>query len=250
MANIGHLKGEVVASSKFKLQTYARLTPGVALATIYIEGDGFAYVNRSTASSNPTPKRPVSLELAAADPAPTVIYIARPCQYVALSGEPLCQRRYWTRERYAPVVLGAINEVIDHFKAKAGLEQLHLIGHSGGATIAALLSAMRDDVVALTTVAGNLDIAAFTRIHKVSPLTGSLNPIEHAKRLAAVPQRHWVGSDDAIVPVEIARSYHKALRAQQPAMRCSAIRMLAGVGHQNGWVDAWPRMLSEVPRCQ
>jgi hypothetical protein len=44
--------------------------------------------------------------------------------------------------------------------------------------VASLVAARRHDVVRLVTVAGNLDHLAWTTLHGVSPLTGSLNPAD------------------------------------------------------------------------
>ena len=51
---------------------------------IYLEGDGLAWVSRREPSRDPTPDNPIGLRLAAIDPAPNVIWLARPCQYTCL----------------------------------------------------------------------------------------------------------------------------------------------------------------------
>ena len=51
--------------------------PGQDLS-IYLEGDGLAWVSRTEASRDPTPDNPIGLRLAAIDPAPNVVWIARP----------------------------------------------------------------------------------------------------------------------------------------------------------------------------
>jgi pimeloyl-ACP methyl ester carboxylesterase len=51
-----------------------------------------------------------------------------------------------------------------------------LIGHSGGA-LAILLAARVPQVVAVVTIAGNLDTDVWTKLHGYLRLQGSLNPI-------------------------------------------------------------------------
>jgi hypothetical protein len=46
--------------------------------SIYLEGDGLAWVSRTEPSRDPTPDNPIALRLAAIDSAPNVIWIARP----------------------------------------------------------------------------------------------------------------------------------------------------------------------------
>jgi hypothetical protein len=54
--------------------------------------------------------------------------------------------------------------------------------------------------VLLVTVAGVVDHAAWTRLHAVAPLAGSLNPADRVGELARVRQVHLVGTEDRIVP--------------------------------------------------
>ncbi len=114
-----------------------------------------------------------------------------------------------------------------------------LFGYSGGGAIAALVAARRDDVGSLVTVAGNLDHVAWTSLHKVSPLHGSLNPAAAATSLRNLPQVHFVGGDDAIVPPSIAESY----RARIPESERVAIEVIAGYGHRCCWENDWPDLL-------
>jgi len=106
----------IVITKQFKLFTFQKINNDDSHLTIYIEGDGLAYLDRYRPSLNPTPTGPISLKLAVLDPTPNVLYIARPCQYVPREENPACNFEYWTFKRYAPEVLVSINETIDLVK--------------------------------------------------------------------------------------------------------------------------------------
>lgn len=64
------------ATDDFTLLTYLPPISGaVNTLTIHIEGDGLAWINSSTPSSDPTPTNPLALRLALLDTAPSV-YLA------------------------------------------------------------------------------------------------------------------------------------------------------------------------------
>jgi hypothetical protein len=82
----------LVATDGFVLTAYYRLgQPGAALS-VYIEGDGLAWMSRRRLSRDPTPVDPLALDLAALDPAANVVYLARPCQHT--EHDPLCEPVY------------------------------------------------------------------------------------------------------------------------------------------------------------
>ncbi len=224
------------SAGDFTLRGFARPGPGSDLV-VYIEGDGRAYLNRRTPSTDPTPDNPLALRLALADPGPKVLYLGRPCQYVQ-AGET-CSMRYWTLERYGEEVVRAMDTVLDRAKADLGATRLYLVGYSGGGALAVLLAARRDDVAALVTVAGNLDHKAWTALHKVSPLTGSLNPADYAAKVRHIPQVHFVGEDDEIVPVSLAREFARGLGNPAPAL----VEVVPDVDHTCCWPRLWPELL-------
>ena len=61
-----------ITSGNFTLTVYARIERPQGPVTIYVEGDGLAYRDRSRVSMDPTPTDPVALKLAALDPSPNV----------------------------------------------------------------------------------------------------------------------------------------------------------------------------------
>ena len=201
---------------------------------VYIEGDGHAWSTRTRPSDDPTPRDPVSLRLAMADPShDPVLYLARPCQFVTGGDLRNCSTRYWTSARLAPEVIASLNEAINKAKATYGAEKIILVGFSGGGGAAALLAARRTDVIFLGTVAGNLDTDAWTKLQGISPLEGSLNPIAVAPSLQNMPQLHLSSTDDTIMPPEISGRF---CRAAQKPLSC---RVVKGVQHGGEWQDVW-----------
>jgi hypothetical protein len=101
LAARGGLRRELIDTDSFVLTAYARISrPGEPLH-LYIEGDGLAWISRNQPSLDPTPREATGLALAAADPAPNVVYLARPCQYTPMAMNPRCALPYWTGKRYA-----------------------------------------------------------------------------------------------------------------------------------------------------
>jgi pimeloyl-ACP methyl ester carboxylesterase len=178
---------------------WSRALGYAAAVTVYVEGDGRAWRGSRRPPRNPTPRTSVVVPLALEDDGP-VIYLARPCQYVDRRAFPTCTPRWWTDARYSEPAVAALDATLDRLLRAAASPRLTLVGHSGGATIAALLAERRTDVEALITIAGVLDTDAWAAWHGVTPLSASLNPIARPRHLATIPQVHLTGSRDRIVP--------------------------------------------------
>ncbi len=238
------LRPDVVATRLFHIATWrpAAFTPGAPLA-VYIEGDGRAWITATRVSGDPTPRDPVALELAARDRRPNVVYIARPCQYVTGAQRRNCSPAFWTNARFAEQVVAATDAVIGHYKRQAAAPAVRLYGYSGGGTLAALVAARRDDVAWLATVGAVLDHAHWTRLEGLTPLTHSLNPADAAPRLARIPQVHYVGADDTVVPPRVARAFQQRF----PAGARPAVVVVPNADHLCCWTDAWPSLLRREP---
>ena len=243
-ARAGYVK-TLVTAEPFVLTAYYRIAePGESL-TVYIEGDGQAWLSRRRLATDPTPTDPVALRLAALDPSPNVVYLARPCHYTEPRLNPFCGPAYWSNKRFAGEVIAAMDQAVENFRRRSRAREVHLVGYSGGGAVATLIAARRRDVGSLRTIAGNLDHVTLNRHHRVSPLTGSLNPIDFAPALARLPQRHFVGSDDRVVPPFIAEGF--ARRAA--SSRCIRVTVVEDVTHAKGWVERWPDLLTMPVAC-
>jgi len=210
------------------------------LLHVYIEGDGNAFTSRGRPTLEPTPKDPMALQLAVSDQANNVGYLARPCQFTARWPSRNCRDTYWTSHRFAKEVVGASSKAITELKRRAGASKVLLIGYSGGGAIAALVAAQRDDLFGLITIAGTMDHQAWTRHHDISTLTGSLNPKDVAGQLKSLPQIHYVGGEDEIMPKMVAQSYQDTYRGNGK----SKLFVLKSYSHDCCWQDNWPALIS------
>ena len=234
----------LMKTDPFVLTAFVRITDRAQPVTIYIEGDGLAWLSRTEVSRDPTPKDAVGLALAAADPSANVVYLARPCQYTDRAKSPSCGPTYWTSKRFAPEVITAMNQAVDQVAAQVPGQKVNLVGYSGGGAVAVLVAARRQDVASIRTVAGNLDHAEVNRLAGVSQLTGSLNAIDVAAQVAKVPQVHFSGSADKVVPPAIATRFVQVMgKGRAQAMT------LQGADHENGWTARWRELLGIAPTC-
>lgn len=235
---------QIIESGGYRIQLFHR---GLSMQSpaadpvdpvVYIEGDGRAYVSRYRVSADPTPRNPVAYRLAAVDPSPAVIYIARPCQFIASAG---CHPRDWTSHRYSADIVAAISGVLDRLHKDYTINHYALVGYSGGGVIAALLAQQRADIHSLTTVAANLDHAAWTRHFGDTPLSGSLNPIDHLETLEYLPQIHLAGGRDNTVPAFIIEDFVKSLPGDTPA----EYHLIEDMGHSD-WPQVWRGLLPDL----
>jgi dienelactone hydrolase len=240
IAQKGQLTASNIDTGRFFLKTYQKgLDSSSETLHVYIEGDGYAWKRRGHISDDPTPKNPVALRLAARDPSPAVIYIARPCQYQAEENLSNCNSRYWTSHRYSEDVIAAIDQVITRAVKQTNAKQVGIVGYSGGGTIAVLIAARRDDIAWLATVVGNLDHTLWTDIHSVTPLTGSLNAADYADQIDLLPQMHFVGGKDKIVTADILNSFIGQMNTDND----SRLTIIPDYDHICCWEQGWPELL-------
>lgn len=238
------LQKMLIKTDPFVLTVFARVSDPGKPATIYFEGDGLAWLSRTQVSHDPTPKEALGLSLAAADPSPNVVYIARPCQFTAMEKNPSCGVPYWTNKRFAPEVIASMGQAVDQVVTQTPGQKINLVGYSGGGAVAVLVAAGRKDVASIRTVAGNLDHAEVNRLANVSPLTGSLNAIDFASQVAKTPQIHFSGSADTTVPPVIAERFQKAAGSS-----CVRVQTITGATHEAGWKEHWRVLLGQTPSC-
>ncbi|TXS90569.1 alpha/beta hydrolase [Parahaliea aestuarii] len=208
---------------------------------IYLAGDGQPW-HGSRPARNPTGRRSMALELLQQDPSPA-LYLARPCYH--LDTMPArCTAKLWTSGRYSPEVVASMSDALTTLlENHSNIEEVLLIGYSGGGNLALLLAPRLPATVAVAvlTVAANLDTDAWTGHHRVLSLSDSLNPAVAITTTAS--EMHLQGSEDTIVPPTTTRLYfqrHPGAKAIQ----------LPDFDHRCCWVEQWPRLLALAPPAQ
>ncbi len=215
-------------------------TPDSATAVhVYLGGDGRPFLRPSVIARDPTARRSLALGLMAADPYPS-IYLGRPC-YHGHAQDSGCNFLLWTTHRYSSAV---IDSMTNHLSNILGHRKAVLIGHSGGATIALLMSARLPNVTGVITVAGNLDVNGWVTHQGYSPLSGSLDPADQPPLPANLPQLHLVGAEDRTVPPRLTKQFAEVRQG-------SKVCEIPQTGHIKGWKERWPDLLERalVGRC-
>ena len=208
--------------------------PATRRLHVYLEGDGIPWL-AGLPTRDPTPRRPLALELMAQDPVASA-YLGRPC-YHGLGDEPSCPDALWTSARYSETVLASMVAAVQRILASEGVEEVVWFGYSGGGTLAVLLASRVPQSVAVITVAANLDIDAWTDLHGDLRLVGSLNPARQPPLPDRVVQIHYAGGRDRLVPAEIIR---RGITGR------GRLVVVPEFDHVCCWASRWPRMLSEV----
>ncbi|MFU3924536.1 alpha/beta hydrolase [Pseudomonas citronellolis] len=209
---------------------------------VYLEGDGHAWATATQPSLDPSPHNLLVARLAVDDPTPNA-YLARPCQFVVA---PACEPSLWTHRRFSQEVVTSLSQALDQLKQQYGNREFELVGYSGGAALALLLAAQRDDVSLVQTLAGNLSPRLWAEMKGLSPLGGSLDPLDYRDRLASTPQRHLVGDADNVVPESLAKAYI----ARLPPYACSQVVVSSATDHQQGWGPVWRKWRDKPPNCK
>jgi pimeloyl-ACP methyl ester carboxylesterase len=225
------------------LAAWARPGSVAGCVRVYLEGDGLSWASRRQPSPDPTPVDPVGLRLALADSSEaTLVYLGRPCQYTGTE-DSSCRPILWTAGRYGEDALSAMNSGLDAAldQIASSVDDLTLVGFSGGGVMAALLTARREDIDRLVTIAAPLDVDHWTREMQVSPLVLSGSPMWNVDLLRLVEQDHFIGLNDDRVPVSATQRFHAALGPQAP----SRMHPIEDLGHRD-WPKRWNELLSTV----
>ena len=221
-----------IPTRDFTLASWQKITDPFGTYKIYIEGDGYAFNAHGRATQDPTPKGTLVRELAFGDNNPNVVYLARPCQYIK---SPICSKRHWTTARFAPEVINAEYEAIKNI---AGDNPVILIGFSGGAQVAGLIASAKLglNVKKVITIAGNLDHLAWTQYHNLPPLNESMNLKSYHKQFARIPQIHYVGSNDEVMPPLLVRDF---------VGKDTRVFEVRGATHNSGWEEIYSQIRNE-----
>jgi pimeloyl-ACP methyl ester carboxylesterase len=235
-------KESVLSNGQFDLVVFSKSSKQAnKVLVIYIEGDGRAWKTASLPSDNPTPTNPLALRLAIQDPRPAVAYLARPCQFVALPSRG-CSEKLWTNARFSTAVIENMNEAVEKLKRQYSASELVLIGYSGGGAIATLIAAKRTDIKSIITVAGNLDTDAWVKLYRLEPLSESINPASVARSIRNIPQIHYVGAKDDVIPPAMSQSF---LQKMGSPNRAKVIE-LPNYGHVCCWTERWSELLKDA----
>lgn len=201
---------------------------------VYLDGDGTPWINNRLIAADPTPVNPLMLNLMALDNAPS-IYLGRPC-YHGFSTLSPCTPELWTSARYSLQVVKSMQQVLLDYMHQAGYNEVVLIGHSGGGTLAMLLAERVSQTSAVITIAGNLDIDAWTHYHGYSTLTDSLNPAQRPGLDAAIRQYHLIGKADKNIPYHL---LEPVLQRQTNAR----VLLWENFDHACCWQNIWQEFL-------
>jgi pimeloyl-ACP methyl ester carboxylesterase len=236
---------KVLQTESFLLMSYGPQTAeAVDTITVYLEGDGYAWIGGRYPSDDPTPMSPIALQLALAQPSGTAVYLARPCQFLKTENGSRCSNLLWTRDRFSVQVLVSMNQALEQIKIIYGAKSVILVGYSGGARIALELAATRNDIDGLATVAGNMDPAGWVQALGLLPLSVSQDDRDLIHATERLPQTYFVGDQDVVVPADLTLQFVSRF----PPDHKPQVRSIRGNGHVCCWVEQWPllwRNLSE-----
>ncbi len=234
LARQSGFESQLVKTDFFDLTAFIRITNKQQPINLYIEGDGFAWATKYHLSNDPTPHDPVALKLAIQDPYANVIYLARPCQYK--QSQRACTASYWSDKRFSTEVIKSLNQAINQLNPNE--QSLDLIGYSGGAAIAVLIASQRSDINSIRTVAGNLDHQYVNEYHHVNQMPESLNAIDVASKVQHIPQIHFIGDKDKVVPKETVMRFISKFSNTH----CAKI-LEKNAYHLQGWENQWQELI-------
>jgi hypothetical protein len=203
---------------------------------IYIGGDGTPWIKGQWVSGDPTPSNPLTLRLMAMD-SHYALLIGRPCYFGQVSQKG-CTSDMWTGARYSTSVVDSMEAAVREVSNDSN--EIVLFGYSGGAVVASLLADRLPNVVAVVTVAGNLDIDAWTRYRGFLPLDQSINPVDHVYLRPNIRFIHLTGGGDTNVPPHITELFVKK--------HGGTIWHYPDFGHNCCWESQWPKILGRLER--
>lgn len=202
---------------------------------VYLEGDGRPWLQGNWPADDPTTRASLMLPLMAMDHE-AALYLGRPC-YNGHAQDAGCDASLWTSARYGESVVHAMTAALAQLCKKHQIQQLVLIGHSGGGTLALLLAERLPQTRLIVTLAGNYDIDAWTEHHGYLRLSESINPARQPA--TGIEEWHFLGAQDKTVPPQL---FLSALRQRKN----SRVEVLPGVEHQAGWQEVWPLILKKL----
>ncbi|MFT6895920.1 MAG: hypothetical protein ACJA13_000317 [Paraglaciecola sp.] len=231
------LTPQVVKTEFFSHKIYKNNRQSGTKLHIYLTGDGLPWMAGVIPSTDPTPRNSIIFNLIEQDLS-TALILGRPC-YHGLANETLCEPSLWTSKRYAPVIINSLSMAIEQLSEQYRATNLVLIGYSGGGALAVLLAEKIPNVSAVITIGANLNTQLWTQHHHLLALSGSINPVERPDLPVKVMQKHYVGSEDKIMPASLLKSYTEGHLA-------SELVIIDDYNHQCCWQDIWPEILQQI----
>ena len=111
-----------------------------------------------------------------------------------------------------------------------------IIGYSGGGTIVVGMRGCTDQLRSISTIAGNLDPAAWAEHHGYTPLQDLSPLVPAAIARNERKETHWQCRDDLRVPPFVTDNYFAA--------RAHAIRHIVdSCSHAEGWQQYWSQII-------
>ncbi|MBD1138929.1 hypothetical protein IDH27_01195 [Pelagibacterales bacterium SAG-MED46] len=229
--NKGQFSENVYNMSEFDIFSVKKIINNNIL-TVYIEGDGQAWLDRFTPSLDPTPSDPVAFKLALEDNSENVIYLARPCQYIMSSD---CNKTVWTSLQYSETILETYKSILSELSKN--YKEIHLVGYSGGAAIAIYLASIEDlKIKSIRTVAGNINPDEITLLLNLSGYKKSVNFYSIEDKIKDISQTHYYGTKDKVIPLEL----HLNFEERNLKNKCIKIEQVSA-SHNKGWDDFWKK---------
>ena len=223
---------QMTPANPYVIANWYKIESVGAPVKIYIEGDGNAFDEFGYPTNNPTPQDTVVRDLAADDPSPNVVYLARPCQYVQNG----CNIRDWTDDRFSATVIHSMDRVVAAVMKKARSQKAVLVGYAGGSQIADLIAARHPErIQKLITVGGILDPKVWAEYHGYLPSGNALNIKNYRPEMEHIPQIHYVGDRDK----------DSAIRMIQDLVGEDAVVVVKGAGNGKGFESIY-REIYEV----
>ncbi len=221
-----------IQTDTFNLASWQKITNPKAKYKVYVEGDGYAFDRYGRPTKDPTPRGTLVRKFAFNDKNENVIYLARPCQYIK---SPICSQRHWTTARFSSEV---INSEYQAIKEIVGNNDVIFIGFSGGAQIVGLVSSAKQglNVEKIITIAGNLDHQAWTDYHNLLSLNESLNLADYYNNFIKIPQIHYVGEKDRVIPPTLVKQFIK---------NNAPVIVVPKATHNNGWDSIMDNIVKE-----
>ena len=240
-----------INAGQFGLQAWERMHQRGAPATLYIEGDSITDLSKESIDKDgmfgfqSSPQSPTGLGLSSRDKAENLAYLARPCQYLKAPTKKGCDAKYWKENRFDPEVMEAYNLALDDIAARYDITNFHIVGFGGGANIAAVLAATRNDIKTLRTVAGDLNPRFDLATRPTGLSSTAVLALNYTDKLRTIPQHHFIGAADEVVTPGAYHSYRQALGLSD----CINYSLVQDADHHRGWVEKGPSLLNVSPKC-